>query len=115
MPRFRLRNAFLRGWFAARAQRALPRAYDVIEKVFMIYGFADGKYSGGCALPMLGNFALDSDADADIADDDGLKHIESDPASAAESLLEPAGGDMPEANPDLSARGVHPAHRDAAT
>ena len=44
------RNAYFRGWFAARAHRPAPEP-DMIEELFFIdMGFAHGKLSGGGPL-----------------------------------------------------------------
>ena len=46
------RNAYDRGWFAARADRPAPEP-DVIEEIFFIdMGFVQGKLSGGGSLRM---------------------------------------------------------------
>ncbi|HEX4984607.1 MAG TPA: hypothetical protein VFV71_00915 [Burkholderiales bacterium] len=45
-----LRNAYFRGWFAARARRRLPRP-SLLEEVFFIgMGFSDGESSEGGPL-----------------------------------------------------------------
>ena len=50
MAKVELRNAYYRGWFAARAHRPSP-APDVIEEHFFIdMGFAHGKLSSGGPL-----------------------------------------------------------------
>ena len=49
----RLRNAFLRGWFAARSRRAPPAPDGMEEKVYMDSGFDAGMKSPGSALPLL--------------------------------------------------------------
>lgn len=55
MRRIRLRNAFFRGWFAARAARALPEPDNGSELAYIEQGFKLGVESGGRALPMIGN------------------------------------------------------------
>jgi len=55
VPKLNLRNAFLRGWFAARADRDLPQPDDLPEKMFIDRGYEAGVASGGRALPMLEN------------------------------------------------------------
>ena len=50
MAKIDLRNAYYRGWFAARARRPTP-APDIIEEHFFInMGFAQGKLSNGGPL-----------------------------------------------------------------
>jgi hypothetical protein len=49
----KLRNAFLRGWFAARSQRAMPAPDGMEEKAYIDSGFDAGKKSSGAALPLL--------------------------------------------------------------
>ena len=49
----KLRNAFLRGWFAARSQRPMPPPDGLAEKIFLDNGFAAGVASAGNALPLL--------------------------------------------------------------
>ena len=49
----KLRNAFLRGWFAARSQRPMPAPDGLAEKLFLDNGFAAGIQSSGSALPLL--------------------------------------------------------------
>ena len=49
----KLRNAYLRGWFAARSQRPLPVPDGLAEKAFLDNGFAAGAASTGSALPLL--------------------------------------------------------------
>ena len=51
----KLRNAFLRGWFAARAERHPPETDTLAEKTFQDRGYEAGVASGGRALPMLPN------------------------------------------------------------
>jgi len=48
-----LRNAFLRGWFAARSQRQPPQPDGMAEKVYLEIGFDAGTKSAGSALPLL--------------------------------------------------------------
>ncbi len=55
MAEQKLRNAYLRGWFAARARRSLPGLADADEKFFTDNGFDAGQASGGRALaPLFG-------------------------------------------------------------
>lgn len=49
----KLRNAFLRGWFAARSRRAMPAPDGMEEKVYIDSGFDAGMKSPGAALPLL--------------------------------------------------------------
>ena len=50
MAKIELRNAYYRGWFAARARRPTPEP-DIIEEHFFInMGFAQGKLSNGGPL-----------------------------------------------------------------
>lgn len=49
----KLRNAFLRGWFAARSQRQPPAPDGMAEKVYLDNGFDAGVKSAGSALPLL--------------------------------------------------------------
>lgn len=49
----KLRNAFLRGWFAARSRRALPAPDGMAEKLYLDNGFDAGLRSAGSALPLL--------------------------------------------------------------
>lgn len=53
MPKLKLRNAYLRGWFAARAERNLPEPDGLDEKPFIDRGYEAGIESGGHALPKL--------------------------------------------------------------
>lgn len=55
MRRIRLRNAFFRGWFAARAARSLPEPENGSELALIEQGFKAGIESGGRALPLIGN------------------------------------------------------------
>lgn len=55
VPKLKLRNAYLRGWFAARADRSPPEPDGLGEKPFIDRGFEAGVDSGGQALPMLQN------------------------------------------------------------
>lgn len=55
MPKLKLRNAYLRGWFAARAERDLPDPDGMSEKPFIDRGYEAGVDSGGRALPLLDN------------------------------------------------------------
>lgn len=49
----KLRNAFLRGWFAARSHRPMPVPDGLAEKLFLDNGFEAGVQSSGNALPLL--------------------------------------------------------------
>lgn len=49
----KLRNAYLRGWFAARARRPLPATDGLAEKCFLDHGFDAGASSTGSALTPL--------------------------------------------------------------
>lgn len=49
----KLRNAFLRGWFAARSRRPLPAPDGMAEKAYLDNGFDAGTRSAGSALPLL--------------------------------------------------------------
>ncbi|MEO8165350.1 MAG: hypothetical protein ABI619_08120 [Betaproteobacteria bacterium] len=49
------RNAFLRGWFAARSRRRPPSSDDFDETLFANNGYEAGKQSGGYALAPLVN------------------------------------------------------------
>lgn len=60
MPK--LRNAFVRGWFAARAERTPPETDTLAEKSFQDRGYEAGIASGGRALPMLPNPESDAAA-----------------------------------------------------
>jgi hypothetical protein len=53
MPTPKIRNAFYRGWFAARAFRPLPAPDSDEEAIYLGMGFIDGKRSGGKPLPGL--------------------------------------------------------------
>ena len=55
MRHIRLRNAFFRGWFAARAERRPPRPDGAAEAACIDDGFRAGASSGGHALPMIGH------------------------------------------------------------
>ncbi len=55
MPTVQLTNAYYRGWFAARAQRAAPKPMLVEELSFIDMGFADGKLSHGGPLKAWSN------------------------------------------------------------
>lgn len=44
------RNAYYRGWFAARARRPTPEPARIEECFFIDMGFADGKFSSGGPL-----------------------------------------------------------------
>jgi hypothetical protein len=55
MRHIRLRNAFFRGWFAARAERRPPQPDSAAEAAYIDDGFKAGERSGGHALPMIGN------------------------------------------------------------
>ena len=62
-----LRNAYFRGWFAARASRPAPEP-DMIEEFFFIdIGFMDGKLSsGGPLVPWNKSIAPGLPANLDI-------------------------------------------------
>ena len=49
-----LRNAYYRGWFAARADRPAPEPGMIEELVFIDMGFVQGKLSGGGPLRLWG-------------------------------------------------------------
>jgi len=49
----KLRNAYLRGWFAARARRPPPATDGLAEKCFLDHGFDAGTASTGSALAPL--------------------------------------------------------------
>lgn len=49
----KLRNAFLRGWFAARSRRPPPAPDGLAEKSYLDNGFDAGTRSAGSALPLL--------------------------------------------------------------
>ncbi len=53
MPTTKTRNAFFRGWFAARAHRPLPAPDSEEEAIYLGMGFIDGERSGGKPLPSL--------------------------------------------------------------
>lgn len=55
MRRVRLRNAFFRGWFAARADRPRPAPEGWDDVAYVEHGFKAGVASGGRALPLIGN------------------------------------------------------------
>lgn len=67
MRRIRFRNAFFRGWFAARAQRRSPPCDNSSELAYVESGYKAGVVSGGRALPMIGHHR--PPALADLRDD----------------------------------------------
>ncbi|MEO8009879.1 MAG: hypothetical protein ABI728_15355 [Betaproteobacteria bacterium] len=50
MAKINLRNAYYRGWFAARARRPTPEPDIVEEHFFINMGFTQGKLSNGAPL-----------------------------------------------------------------
>lgn len=87
MPK--LRNAFVRGWFAARAERTPPETETLAEKSFQDRGYEAGMASGGRALPMLPNPESDAAALARVDVDAMLQEYE------ARKAARHAGVDVP--------------------
>lgn len=50
MPLLSLRNAYYRGWFAARGRRNAPNPIMLEERFFIDVGFTDGEHSAGAPL-----------------------------------------------------------------
>jgi hypothetical protein len=50
MPLLSLRNAYYRGWFAARGRRNAPAPIMLEERFFIDVGFTDGEHSAGAPL-----------------------------------------------------------------
>jgi len=131
MPILTLRNAYYRGWFAARGRRHAPNPIMLEERFFIDVGFTDGERSSGTPLDQWNkdippgtpaNLAsyLQSDAPVFTTRRTHSEHLPSAMRPARKQVVSdqselraPAGYDDSQAQPNTEAE-TAPAHAKAA-